>query len=81
MERFNRNIMVGAESRCFHFTRMKNREGVKSFITTVDERKKPVSFSMKKNNRGDWSLTPGSLRWLYDIEFARAAAIIETRTH
>lgn len=80
MEQFNKDIMVGAESRSFRFSRIKNMEGVKFFITTMDERNKPVSFSMKKNIKGDWALTPGSLRWLYDIQSALADAIMETRT-
>lgn len=81
MEQFNKEIMVGAETKQFHFKKLTNVEGVKFFITTLDEKKKPISFSMKKNKDGDWSLTPGSLRWLYDIKKDLADAIIETQLH
>lgn len=79
MEKFNKEIMVGAEARRFQFTRMQNMEGVKFFITTVDEKQKPISFSMKKNIYGAWALTPGSLRWLYTIQTVLADAIVEAQ--
>jgi hypothetical protein len=81
MEQFHKEIMVGTESKRFQFKKLKNMEGVKYFITTVDEQQKPISFSMKKNIYGDWALTPGSLRWLYNIQSALADAISETQTH
>ena len=81
MEKFNKEILVGAESKRFQFTRMENMEGVKFFITTVDEKQKPIAFSMKKNIHGDWALTPGSLRWLYSIQTALADAIVQTQPH
>jgi hypothetical protein len=79
MEQFNKEIRVGAESKRFQFKKIKNIDGVKFFITTIDEKKKPVSFSMKKDKDGNWSLTPGSLRWLYDIKIELADAIIEAQ--
>jgi len=79
MERFNKEIKVGIENKRFQFTRISNADGVKFFITTVDAKNKPVSFSMKKNKDGDWALTPGSFRWLYDISTELSNAIIETR--
>jgi uncharacterized cupin superfamily protein len=79
MERFSKEILVGADPKRFQFQKLTNVEGVKFFITTVDEKAKPISFSMKKNKDGVWSLTPGSLRWLYGIQEELAAAILETR--
>ena len=79
MEKFNKEIKVGIENKRFQFTRISNADGVKFFITTVDAKNKPVSFSMKKNKDGDWALTPGSFRWLYDISAELSNAIIETR--
>jgi hypothetical protein len=67
MDRFNKEITVGTQSKRFEFTKINNIDGVKFFITTVDANNKPISFSMKKNKIGEWALTPGSLRWLYDI--------------
>jgi len=78
MERFNKEIEVGTETRVFEFTRMKNVNGVKFFITSKDENKKPISFSLQKKE-SDWKLMPGSLRWLYDIESQLSDAIIDTR--
>jgi hypothetical protein len=78
MERFNKEILVGKEPRVFEFTEMKNANGVKFFITSKDENKKPISFSLKQHD-SDWKLMPGSLRWLYDIESELADAIIDTR--
>jgi ATP-dependent RNA circularization protein (DNA/RNA ligase family) len=79
MEQFNKVIMVGTESKWFQFKKMKNTEGIKFFITTVDEKQKPLSFSMKKNIKGEWALTSGFLRWLYDIQTAPTDAIMETQ--
>ena len=75
MEQFNKAIKVGTEDKDFFFKKMTNIEGTKYFITSIDEKKKPISFSMKRNKDGDWTLTPGSLRWLYDIKNELAAAI------
>lgn len=69
--------MIGEESRLFQFTKMQNMEGTKFFITSFDLKNKPISFSMKKNKFGDWALTPGSLRWLYDITPELQSAILE----
>ena len=57
---------------------MRNLNGVKCFITTTDENKKPIAFSLKEKE-GAWKLTPGSLRWLYAIEGELSNAIIDTR--
>lgn len=79
MDEFQKEIAVGAVPRRFYFKKLTNAEGVKFFITTVDEKNKPISFSMKKNKQGLWSLTPGSLRWLYDINKELADTIIEAQ--
>lgn len=78
MERFNKEIQVGTDTRRFEFTKINNIDAVKFFITTTDDQNKPISFSMKKNKEGDWALTPGSLRWLYDIRAELADAILES---
>jgi len=78
VDRFNKQIEVGTETRTFEFTLMRNTNGVKFFVTSKDENKKPISFSLKQND-SDWKLVPGSLRWLYDIESELADAIIDTR--
>ena len=78
MERFNKEIAVGTETRLFEFTRMKNVNGVKFFITSKDENQKAISFSLKEKD-SQWKLVPGSLRWLYDIESLLADAIVSTR--
>jgi hypothetical protein len=41
MQRFSKQIAVGNETRLFEFTRLQNFNGVKFFITSVDENKKP----------------------------------------
>lgn len=81
MDEFQKEIMVDAVPKRFYFKKLTNVEGVKFFITSVDEKNKPISFSMKKNKHGDWSLTPGSLRWLYNINKELADAIIEAQSH
>jgi hypothetical protein len=58
---------------------MTSMSGVKFFITSTDSNQKPIAFSLKQTDRGNWKLTPGSLRWLYDIETELSAAIIETQ--
>jgi len=78
VDRFNKQIAVGKETRTFEFTLMRNANGAKFFVTSKDENKKPISFSLKQND-SDWKLVPGSLRWLYDIESQLADAIIDTR--
>ena len=78
MDRFNKQIAVGKDTRTFEFTLMRNVNGAKFFVTSKDENKKPISFSLKQND-ADWKLVPGSLRWLYDIESQLADAIIDTR--
>jgi hypothetical protein len=78
VERFNKEIVVGNETRLFEFTQMQNVNGTKFFITSKDENKKAISFSLRKKET-DWKLMPGSLRWLYDIESELADAIISTR--
>jgi hypothetical protein len=80
MEQFQKEIMVGAAQRQFYFKKLTYVEGVKFFITSVDEKNRPISFSMKKNKHGLWSLTPGSLRWLYDINGQLADAITESQS-
>lgn len=81
MEQFQKEIMVGAAQRRFYFKKITYAEGVKFFITSVDDKNKPISFSMKKNKEGLWSLTPGSLRWLYDINKDLADAIVEGQAY
>ena len=79
MERFSKQITVGNEERLFEFTRLENVNGVKFFITSVDENKKAFSFSVKRKDANNWRLLPGSQRWLYEIEEQLSNAIVETR--
>ena len=79
MEQFNKQIAVGKETRLFQFTRMKNVNGVKFFITSHDENNKAISFSLTQKDDADWKLLPGSPRWLYAIESQLADAIADTR--
>jgi hypothetical protein len=79
MQRFSKQITVGGEQRLFEFTRLENFNGVKFFITSVDENKKPFSFSVKRKDANHWKLLPGSQRWLYEIEEELSNAIAETR--
>jgi hypothetical protein len=76
MERFIKEITVNDELRVFEFNRMKNMNGVKFFITSKDSKQKPIAFSLTESE-GKWKLTPGSLRWLYDIEIELSNAILE----
>jgi hypothetical protein len=80
MERFKKEIAVNNEPRVFEFNRMKNMNGVKFFITSKDSEQKPIAFSLTENDKGSWKLTPGSLRWLYDIEVELSNAILEKQT-
>jgi hypothetical protein len=79
MDRFKKEITVDNEARVFVFSKMKNMSGVKFFIISTDSNQKPISFSLKETSEGKWKLTPGSLRWLYDIEGELSNAITETR--
>ena len=79
MVQFRKEILVGEEKRFFYFNRLQNMNGVKFFITSHDEAKKAISFSLKENDRADWKLIPGSARWLYAIEQQLSDAIVETR--
>jgi hypothetical protein len=79
MDKFKKEIAVGKETKVFDFTRMENVNGVKFFVTSKDDNKKPISFSLRKGKEGSWKLMPGSLRWLYEIEDQLADAIIDTR--
>ena len=79
MERFTKAIVVGYENRSFVFQRMENVNGVKFFITSQDEKNKPIAFSLKRGVEKTWKLMPGSLRWLYSIESQLSDAIIDTR--
>ena len=79
MDRFKKEITVNNEVRVFQFNRMTSMSGVKFFITSTDSNQKPIAFSLKQTDRGNWKLTPGSLRWLYDIETELSDAIIETQ--
>ena len=79
MDRFVKEIAVGNETRLFVFTRMENVNGVKFFITSNDEKKKPISFSLTRAKEDNWKLRPGSLRWLYEIESQLSDAIRDTR--
>jgi hypothetical protein len=79
MERFKKEITVDNEKRVFEFSRMKNMNGVQFFITAKDSNQKPIAFSLTETGEGNWKLTPGSLRWLYDIEIELSNAIRETQ--
>ena len=79
MDRFKKEITVDNELRVFQFDRMTSMSGVKFFITSTDSNQKPIAFSLKQTDRGNWKLTPGSLRWLYDIETQLSDAILETQ--
>jgi len=79
MERFTKQIEVDKKKRTFVFTRMENTNGVKFFITSVDENKKPIAFSLRIGKEDTWKLQPGALRWLYDIEEELAEAITDTQ--
>ena len=79
MERFRKEITVNNEPRVFDFIRMKNMNGVKFFITSKDSEEKPIAFSLRETGEGNWKLTPGSLRWLYDIESELSNAILEMK--
>jgi len=80
MERFKKEITVNNEPRVFEFNLMKNMNGVKFFITSKDAEQKPIAFSLTEKEKGNWKLTPGSLRWLYDIEIELSNAILEKQT-
>ena len=79
MERFTKEINVNNELRVFEFIRMKNTNGVKFFITSKDSNQKPIAFSLKETGERNWKLTPGSLRWLYDIEGELSNAILDMK--
>ena len=79
MERFKKEITVDNEPRVFEFMRMKDMSGVKFFITSKDSKQKPIAFSLKETGEGNWKLTPGSLRWLYNIEIELSDAIRDTQ--
>jgi hypothetical protein len=79
MERFSKQIKVDKEPRLFVFTRMENVSGVKFFVTSVDENKNPIAFSLRRGKVDTWKLLPGSLRWLYAIEEELADAITDTQ--
>jgi len=79
MNRFVKEIAVGNETRLFVFTRMENVNGIKFFITSEDGKKKPISFSLTRGKEDNWKLTPGSLRWLYEIESQLSDAIRDSR--
>jgi hypothetical protein len=79
MDRFDKEILFGAENRKFQFERLRNMNGVKFFVTTVNEKGKPISFSMTQSREGNWKLFPGSLMWLYEIESQLSDAIVDTR--
>jgi len=79
MNRFTKEITVGNENRLFEFERMENVNGVKFFVTSKDEKNKPISFSLLRGKENSWKLMPGSLRWLYAIEAQLADAILHTR--
>jgi hypothetical protein len=78
MDRFTKEIAVGNEMRVFEFSRLRNFNGVKFFVTSKDENNKPIAFSLRQHD-AEWKLTPGSLRWLYDIESELSDSVIQTR--
>ena len=77
MERVRKDITVNNEARAFEFKRMKSMIGIKFFITSTDANQKPIAFSLKERDNGEWKLLPGALRWLYDIETELSNAIRE----
>jgi hypothetical protein len=79
MDRFTKEIVVGNKSKLFVFTRMENVNGVKFFITSEDEKQKPISFSLTRAKENNWKLSPGSLQWLYEFESQLSDAIKDTR--
>ena len=79
MERFSKELAVGNENRLFEFTRMENVNGVKFFITSKDENKKAICFSLTRAKENSWKLNPGSLRWLYALETQLSDAIQDHR--
>ena len=79
MERFTKEISVNNEMRLFDFMRMQDMRGVKFFITSKDANQKPIAFSLKQSEAGNWKLLPGALRWLYEIEGELLDAIRDTR--
>jgi len=79
MESFKKEITVNNETRLFEFIRMKNMNGVKFFITSKDSNQKPIAFSLNETGKNSWKLSPGSLRWLYEIEDELSNAILDTR--
>jgi hypothetical protein len=79
MERFSKVITVDNEKRLFEFTKRKDMNGSRFFITTKDAQQKPIAFSLKEAEHGTWKLMPGALRWLYEIETELSNAIREVR--
>jgi hypothetical protein len=79
MERFSKEIIIGKQKRVFQFTRMRNKIGVKFFITSQDENNNAISFSLVQKDTDEWKLIPGSARWLYNIESELSDAIVDTR--
>lgn len=79
MDQFNKEIAIGTEMRLFQFSRLKNMNGVKFFVTSHDENKKAISFSLTQKDDAPWKLLPGAARWLYAIEAQLAEAIFATR--
>jgi hypothetical protein len=77
VERFSKPIAVGDNTLIFEFTRMKNANGVKFFITSRDANNKPFSFSLIPKETS-WKLNPGSARWLYAIEGQLVDAVLNT---
>ena len=77
MERFSKTLTVNNEKKVFDFTKMRDMNGSKFFITTKDAQQKPIAFSLKDAGQGNWKLMPGALRWLYDIESELSKAIRE----
>ncbi|MFL5773728.1 MAG: hypothetical protein ACJ75F_11255 [Flavisolibacter sp.] len=79
MDRFSKKIDVGGHMQLFEFSRIKNTNGVKYFVTSKDIEGKPFSFSLTEKESRTWKLQPGATRWLYDIESELSEAI-ETTT-
>ena len=77
MERFSKEITVGTQKMNFMFTLMRNINGVKFFVTSMDGNKKTFSFSLFQKEERNWKLMPGSLRWLYEIEGQLSGAIVD----
>lgn len=77
MDKFSKRIAVDGHMQLFEFSRLKNFNGVKFFVTSKDIQGKPFSFSLTEKESHIWKLNPGSMQWLYGIESDLSDAIEE----